>query len=152
MQFSIKTSTAQALRSHCVLVPILGGRKLTEPGKALDAALRGQISAALARNDLAAKAGATQMVYGSAARTARVMLVSMGKDEKISERTFREAVRAAVRQLGTLSANDAVSLLHAVDVDGRDLNWRMAEQVTIARDLAYRFEMMKSRKIGRAHV
>ncbi|MFZ9677288.1 MAG: leucyl aminopeptidase [Quisquiliibacterium sp.] len=146
MQFSIKTSAAQALRSHCVIVPVLGGRKLTEEGKELDDVLHGEITAALARNDLAAKAGSTQMVYSPAARTARVMLVSMGKDAKISERAFREAARGAIRQLGTLSATDAVSLLHAVDVDGRDLDWRLAEQVTIARDLVYRFEVMKSRK------
>jgi leucyl aminopeptidase len=146
MQFSIKTSTAQALRSHCLIVPVIGQRKLTDEGRTLDDALHGAITAALARNDLPQKAGATQMVYGAAAKTARVLLVSMGKENKVTDKAFGEAVRGALRQAGNLSSDEAISVLHDVDVENRDLAWKIAEQVTIARDLAYRFEQMKSKK------
>ena len=57
MQFSIKSSAIEALRTACVLVPVAGTNKLSAGGKALDEAMGGTLSAALARGDLQSKAG-----------------------------------------------------------------------------------------------
>ena len=48
MEFSIKTSAADAMRTDCAIVPVLTGRKLTVGGQALDVALDGALSRALA--------------------------------------------------------------------------------------------------------
>ena len=146
MRFSIKSSTAQALRSDCVIVPVLTGRKLTASGKLVDDALAGALTAALERADLGAKAGSTQLVYADAGKGARALLVSLLTDAKVSQKSFSDAVRGALRHAGTLAKGDASSLLHDVEVDSRDLAWRLSTQVTIARELAYRFDSLKSKK------
>ena len=61
MQFTTKTSAPEKTRCGCAIVAVRGG----EPGaaaKALDAAGGGAIGAALARGDLAAKAGSTLLL------------------------------------------------------------------------------------------
>jgi len=146
MQFSIKTSAVQALRSDCVIVPVLAGRKLTDEGKALDDALHGELSAALKRGDLGPKAGATQIFYGPSAKTARVLLVSLGGEPAPSEKSYADAVRGAFKHVATLAAPDVVSLMHDAELESRDLDWRLAQQVTLAREIAYRFDRMKSKK------
>ena len=112
MQFSIKSSAVEALRTACVLVPVSHGSNLSAGGKALDEAMGGALSAALARGDLQHKAGATLLVYGDARKAARAVLVATGDEAECSERAFTEAVRAGLRQTGALACDDAVSLLH----------------------------------------
>ena len=146
MRFSIKSSPAQALRSDCVIVPVLTGRKLTAAGKLVDDALAGALTAALGRADLGTKAGSTQLVYADSGKGSRALLVSMGSDAKVSQKSFSEAVRGAMRHAGTLAKGDASSLLHDAEVDSRDLAWRISTQVAIARELAYRFDGLKSKK------
>ena len=146
MQFSIKSSAVEALRTACVLVPVSHGSNLSAGGKALDEAMGGALSAALARGDLQHKAGATLLVYGDARKAARAVLVATGDEAECSERAFTEAVRAGLRQTGALACDDAVSLLHEAGVKGKDLAWKLRQQVAVGRDLAYRFDRLKSRK------
>ncbi len=146
MQFSIKSSAIEALRTACVLVPVAGSKQLTVGGKALDEVMGGALSAALARGDLLSKAGSTLLVYGEARKVARAVLVATGDEAEASERGFADAVRAGLRQAGTMACDEAVSLLHEVAVKGRDLRWKLRQQVAVGRDLAYRFDRLKSRK------
>jgi leucyl aminopeptidase len=146
MHFSIKTSAIDTLRSACVLVPVGSGNNLTAGGKALDESLGGALAAALSRGDLQPKAGSTLLVYGEARKVARVVLVATGEDAEASERSFGESVRAGLRQAGATSCEEVVSILHEAGVKGRDLAWKLRQQITVGRDLAYRFERMKSRK------
>jgi leucyl aminopeptidase len=146
MQFSIKTSSVESLRAACVLVPVAGGSRLGASGKLVDESMDGALSGALARGDLQAKAGSTLLVYGEARKLARVVLVAIGDEAEIPERAFADAVRAGLRQAAAMSCDEVVSLLHEASVKGRDLGWKLRQQVTVGRDLAYRFERLKSRK------
>jgi leucyl aminopeptidase len=125
---------------------VLPGRKLGAAGAALDAALGGSLAAAIGHGDLQPKAGSTLMLYGDPKRAARVLLVSMGEEAQVSEKSFTEAVRGALRHLATLAGAEAVSVLHEAEVAGRALDWRLRTQVTLAREAAYRFDRMKSKK------
>ncbi len=146
MDFSIKTSAADAVRTECAIVPVLAGRKLTAGGQALDAALGGALSGALARGDLPAKAGSTLLVYGEPRRVERVLLVALGDDAAVSEKSFAEAAKAGLRGAGALSVAQAASLLHEAEVADRGLGWRLRVQVAAGREAAYRFDRMKSKK------
>jgi leucyl aminopeptidase len=144
MQFSTKTSAPEKTRSGCAIVAVLAGK----PGRAavaIDAASGGVIAAALARGDLAGKAGSTLLV-GLPGANARALLVSVGDDAKVSEKAFTDAARAALRALQGTGAKDAVSWLGDVAVEGRDAAWKLRTQALAARDLAYRFEQMKSKR------
>jgi len=143
MQFSTKTSAPEKTRSGCAIVPVIAG-KPGPAGSAIDAQVGGALSAALARKDLAAKAGATLLV-GLAGPIERVLLVSMGDEPLVSQKAFTDAARAALRALAGTGAKDAVSWLGEVTVDGRDAGWKARTQALAARELGYRFDRMKSK-------
>jgi leucyl aminopeptidase len=144
MQFSTKTSAPEKTRSGCAVVAVFAG-KPGHAAAAVDAASGGAIAAALARGDLAIKAGSTLLV-GLPGANARALLVSMGDDTKVSEKTFSDAARGALRALQGTGAKDAVSWLGEAVVEGRDATWKVRTQAVAARELAYRFEQMKSKR------
>ncbi|MCL4747449.1 MAG: leucyl aminopeptidase [Burkholderiaceae bacterium] len=146
MRFSVKTADPGALRCGCVIVPVLAKARLGEAGTAIDKSLGGAISKALARGDLASKAGSTLLLYGEERKAARVLLVSMGADATISEKSFREATLAGLRHAGTVSSAEVLSVVHEASVENRDLAWQLRVQVLAARQGAYRFESLKSKK------
>jgi leucyl aminopeptidase len=144
MQFSTKTSAPEKTKSGCAILPVRGGK----PGAAaaaIDAATGGAIAAALARGDLAAKAGSTLLV-GLPGPVERALLVSMGDDASVGEKAYSDATRAALRALATTGAKDAVSWLAEVAVEGRDARWKVRTQALAAREQAYRFDRMKSKR------
>jgi leucyl aminopeptidase len=143
MQFSTKTTAPEKTRTGCAILPVLGG-KPTASGKAIDAACGGAIVAAIARGDLAAKAGSTLLV-GLPGSIERVLLVSLGDTGPVTEKTFTDAARAALRSLQGTGARDAVSWLGDIEVTGHGAGWKARTQALAARDLAYRFETMKSK-------
>jgi len=122
----------------------MAGKDLTEGGKALDAAHEGRLAKMIRSGDLPGKAGSTLLVQLDGALP-RVLLVSMGEAAEASEKSFTDGVRGAIKAAGQLAAEEAVSLLHEASVSGRDHAWKLRAQVLIGRELAYRFEAMKSR-------
>jgi leucyl aminopeptidase len=143
MQCSTKTSAPEKTRTGCAIVAVRGGK----PGRAaaaLDAACGGVARAALARGDLAAKAGST-LLLAAGGPADRLLLVSVGTDAALTPRAFTDCARAALKALQGTGATDAVSWLGEVEVTGRDAPWKARTVATVARDLAYRFDRMKSK-------
>lgn len=144
MQFSTKTSAPEKARTGCVILPVINGQ-LRAAGRAIDTTAQGLLKAALARGDLPAKVGSTLLV-GLGGAIERALLVSLGESEPVSEKAFTEASRAALRALSNTGARDALSCLSEAAVQGRGIDWRVRTQVLVARELAYRFDQLKSQR------
>ena len=144
MQFSTKTSAPEKTRTGCAIVAVHGG-KAGAAARAIDAQAGGAIAAALGRGDLPAKAGSVLLV-GLGGAVQRVLLVSVGDESSVSEKSFADAARAAVRALAATGAKDAVSWLGEIEVAGRDARWKARVQALAAREAAYRFDRMKSKR------
>jgi leucyl aminopeptidase len=143
MQFSTKTSAPEKTRTGCAIVAILAG----SPGptaQALDGILNGAISAALARGDLAKKAGSTLLIAGHGS-IERVLLVSAGETAPLSADTFAELSQSVMRALFNTGSKDAVSWLNELDVADRDNPWKTRTLALAARTARYRFDQLKSK-------
>jgi leucyl aminopeptidase len=144
MKFSTRAESIDRLHTDCVWLPVIAGKRLTAGGQAVDAACDGALSAALATGDLQAKAGATLLVRLEGT-VGRALLVSFGDTDEVSEKTWNESVRAAFRAAGALAAQEAVSLLHEASVANRSTGWKLRSQISVGRELAYRFDQLKSK-------
>jgi leucyl aminopeptidase len=149
MDFSIKPldakSTITSLKTGCIAVGVFEDKKLSATAKALNA--KGAIDSALQSGDITGKAGSTLLLRGTAGAGAeRVLLVGLGKEGAVSEKDFTSALQAVVRVFGTLGAKDAVIALPFDIVDKRDTAWGVRAAVLAAREAAYRFDVMKSKK------
>ncbi|MBF1257902.1 MAG: leucyl aminopeptidase [Lautropia mirabilis] len=144
LQFSLKTTAAEKLRTQCLVLPVQAGR-LTPTGAAIDARLDNALSAILKAGDLGKKPGSTQLVPTSVKGLPRILLVSMGHEDTIKAPRFAEAVRSAFRAVLASPATDAFCCLHEAHVELRELPWRVGQIVLAAREVRYRFDDYKSK-------
>ena len=149
MDFSIKTLDAKtsvtAAKTGTLVVGVFENRKLTPAAQALDK--MGAIASALKSGDITGKPGSTLLLRGLTGVAAeRVLLVGLGADEEIADKSFSSATQAAVRALTTVGANDALVALPLDKIKGRDTAWAIRALVLAARDNNYRSDAMKSKK------
>ncbi|HEV7803532.1 MAG TPA: leucyl aminopeptidase [Burkholderiales bacterium] len=147
MQFSIKSMQPGRAKSDCVVVGVFESRKLSSPASQLDEAASGYLANIVRRGDMDGKSGVTLLLHnvpGIAAE--RVLLVGLGREAEFGPRQYREAVAAAVRTLNATGAKDAELHLTALELEGRDSQWRVRQAVVVARETLYRFDAMKSHK------
>ncbi|KAA0218947.1 MAG: leucyl aminopeptidase [Lautropia sp.] len=145
MQFSTRTTPPGRARADCALVPVLAGKELTAGGREIDAVHGGRLAKVIRSGDLPAKAGSTLLVQLDG-HLPRALLVSMGEAREAAARAFTDAVRGALQAAGQLAADEALSLLHEAPVTGRDTEWKLRAQVLTGREIAYRFETLKTKR------
>src|SRR4051812_37188012 len=141
MDFSIKAfdtkNTLAAAKSGCIAVAVFDNKKLSEAAKALDA--NGDIAAAVKSGDISGKPGSTLLLRGVAGVTAaRVLLVGMGADDAVSEKSFAAAVSATFKAFTSLGAQDGIIAFPLENVKGRDLNWAVQNIVIGANEAEFR--------------
>ncbi|MFL9878858.1 leucyl aminopeptidase [Herbaspirillum rhizosphaerae] len=149
MDFSIKTLDAKtsvtAAKTGTLVIGVFENRKLTPAAQALDT--MGAITNALKSGDITGKPGSTLLLRGLTGVAAeRVLLVGLGADDDIVEKSFSAATQATVRALTTVGANDALVALPLDKIKGRDIAWAIRALVLAARDNNYRSDAMKSKK------
>ena len=149
MDFSIKAfdtkNTITSAKTGCVAVAVFENKKMSQAAKALDQG--GEITAALKSGDITGKPGSTLMLRGvSGAAAARVLLVGMGNDETVSEKSFTSAVTATLKTFASIGATDAIIALPMTDVKERDVSWAVRCVVIAANEIAFRTDAQKSKK------
>ncbi|NMF89101.1 leucyl aminopeptidase [Aromatoleum petrolei] len=147
MEFTIKTGAPEKLKTGCLVVGAFAGGTLTDAAAALDKASKGKLAALVARGDLDEKAGALLALHelpGCAAE--RVLVVSLGKQDELADRAWRDAVGAVARALAASPAHDAAVCLADVAPPGRDLEWALQQLARILADGTYRYDVTKSKK------
>jgi leucyl aminopeptidase len=149
MDFSIKTLDAKgaiaSIKTGCIVVGVFENKKLSAAASTLN--LKGAIASALQSGDITGKPGSTLLLRGIAGVAAeRVLLVGLGKEEAVGEKDFASALQAVVRSLASLGAADALIALPYDAVATRDIAWAIRSTILAARDAAYRFDSLKSKK------
>jgi leucyl aminopeptidase len=149
MDFSIKAfdtkNTLAAAKSGCIAVAVFENKKLSEAAKALDAS--GAIAAAVKSGDISGKPGSTLLLRGVAGvNAARVLLVGLGADETVSEKSFAGAVSATLKSFASLGAQDGIIAFPLENVKGRDIEWGVRCIVVAASEAEFRTDAQKSKK------
>jgi leucyl aminopeptidase len=149
MDFSIKAfdtkNTIASAKAGCIAVAVFENKKLSQAAMALDQG--GEITAALKSGDITGKPGSTLLLRGAGgASAARVLLVGLGADEAVSEKSFASAIGATFKAFAQLGAADAIIALPLADVKERDLNWAIRCIVIAAHESEFRTDGQKSKK------
>lgn len=149
MDFSIKAfdakNTIASAKTGCIAVAVFENKKLSQAAKALDSA--GEITAALKSGDITGKPGTALLLRGlKGAAAERVLLIGLGADDAVSEKSFASGVQAAVKAFSTLGAADAIIALPLEEVKERDAAWAIRCVVQAGRESIYRTDSQKSKK------
>ena len=147
MEFTIKTGSPAKLKTGLLVLGAFAGGKLPALTAAADGAAEGRIAALIKRGDLEDKAGSTLLLPDlPGVQAERVLLVSLGKEDELGDKAWRDALAAAAKALAATPAKDAVVALADVELDKRALPWRLQQSARILADGAYRFDALKSDK------
>jgi leucyl aminopeptidase len=152
-KFSIKTGSPEKLKSDCIVAGVYEDLKLSATATALDKASGGRIARTLKNGDMQGRSGNTLLLHdlpGIAA--SRVLLVGLGKQTELKEKTYRDAIAAAVRAVGNTGAKDALISLNETKVGKRPADWNVAQAAIVAGDTLYRFDRMKSKPDNQARL
>src|SRR5262249_42851629 len=115
---------------------------LPSSARAIDEASKGKLSAVIKRGDLDARAGSALMLHdlpGIAAE--RVLTVSLGQRDDVGDKTFRDSVGSAARDLASGPAREAAVAIGDLEPPGRSLAWGVQQASRLLADGAYRFDV-----------
>jgi len=144
MEFSIKTSAAEKQHHNCVIVGVYEGRELSDAAQALDTLSAGYLSNVLTHGDLEGKLDSSLMLHQvPGVQADRVLLVGLGKKAEFGEKQYCKAVRASVKALGAIGADEVLTTLAELPVAGVAARKKVAQLVETALDASYRFDAIK---------
>ena len=144
MEFSIKTGAAEKQHHNCVIVGVYEGRELSDAAQALDTLSAGYISNVLTHGDLEGKLDSSLMLHQvPGVQADRVLLVGLGKKAEFAEKQYGKAVRASVKALGAIGADDVLTTLAELPIAGADVRKKVSQLVETALDASYRFDAIK---------
>ena len=144
MEFSTKSLSPEKAKAGCLVVGVYESARLAPSVAALDKAAGKHLSAILKRGDLSGKVGTSLLLHGVQGCAAeRVLLVGLGKDLTLSDKSYREAIRTTVRALAQTGADSAALYLLEIPVTKRDAAWKAEQAVLLAMESQYRFDGYK---------
>ncbi|MBS3916808.1 MAG: leucyl aminopeptidase [Sulfuritalea sp.] len=147
MEFSIKSGSPEKARYDCIAVGVFDSRKLSEPAQKLDKAAGGHLSGILRRGDMEGKTGTALLMHGTPGIAAeRVLLVGLGQEAEFGEKTYRDAIAAAVKALKNTGSKDILITLSELPVARRNTAWMVRQGVMATHDVLYRADQLKSKK------
>ncbi len=112
MRFEASSRAAAQLRSDCLVVGAFERGDLGPSAGAVDRASRGRVRAPLARGDFSGRANETLLIADAGAvRSARLLLVGLGRRDQFNRRAWRRALVAAVAALARTRIRSAVLAL-----------------------------------------
>jgi leucyl aminopeptidase len=145
MEFSIKSGAPQTGGNGCLVVGVFEPRKLSAAAAGLDRTAQGYLGKVVRRGDMQGRPGTTLLLQDVPGAAARVLLVGLGREAEFRDKQYRDAVAVAIRALNATGAEEASLHLTELVVGKRDVAWKVAHAVTVARESAYRFTRMKSK-------
>lgn len=146
VEFSIKSGLPESRKGDCTVVGIFESRKLSAAAATLDRASKGYLDSIVKRGDMDGKLGATLVLHNVPNISCeRVLLVGLGPEADFHDKQYRDAVAAAIKALIATGTKEASLHLTELAAVNRDIRWRVNHAVTVARDVIYRFDRMKSK-------
>ncbi|MHB1300064.1 MAG: leucyl aminopeptidase [Burkholderiales bacterium] len=146
MEFSIKSTLPEKLKTDCIAIGIFETRKLSDAAKSIDSASGGHISGILKRGDMEGRSGSSLLLHhvpGIAAE--RVLLVGLGKEAEFAEKAYIDAIHTALEAIRNTGAKDAAFYFTAIPVKDRGAGWNIHHAVLEVMDSLYHFDKMKSK-------
>ncbi|GFO71203.1 leucyl aminopeptidase [Bathymodiolus japonicus methanotrophic gill symbiont] len=146
MDYLLANTPLESLSTECLIVAVFNDIKLSPAAQNLDSLSNGVITDILQRGDIKGKVADTLLInYLPHAAFKRALLVGFGDADKLSAKTYREALNAAAKALKSSHISEAVCCLAEINLAGLNATWN-ARQIVESFDAAlYQFNHCKSK-------
>lgn len=140
LEFDLNHDAPASSAADCIVVGAYADGRLTEAGRALDAAADGRLAALVERGDVSGKTGKTALLHDVPGIAApRVLVVGLGDAGKFAVPQYLKAIADAARALKTGPVAHALFTLSSEPVAGRDRAWAIRQAVIATSHALYRY-------------
>ncbi len=152
MEFAVKVGHPLKQKIGCILLPIYETGKISDQIKKLDAHLATQVTALLKKGDIEGKIGQVLLFHPSLSQNGhtekfeRVLLVGCGKVKSLTESEYKEIITLCTQTLKKTHSAEAYSYLAELEVQQRDISWKIKFATELMRELDYEFTDFKTKK------
>jgi leucyl aminopeptidase len=148
MEFSIKASAPEKLKTGCLIVAAFSDKGLCPQGESVNAASKGLL-ARLIKRDLEDKAGSLlPLPLLPGVQAERVLVVSLGKQADYGDKAMRTALATTGRWLAQHSCADAALCATDLLPPQGSLPATLRSAAQLVGDAAYRFDAPRAKKDG----
>ncbi|MDE1460633.1 leucyl aminopeptidase [Spartinivicinus poritis] len=148
MEFLIKNTQPATISTDCLVIPVFENSKLSDTGKALDEAAKGQLHNIIKQGDIAGKPGDTLvMPQLGEVKAKRILLFGAGEqNKKLSTDDLIKSLSAVFAALNQLNLKQAVLALADIHLADREKTWVVRTAAQLAITSQYEFNQLKSTK------
>lgn len=152
MEFAVKVGTPLKQKIGCIVLPVYESGKISDQTKKLEAQIATQILSLIKKGDIDGKIGQTLLFHPtlnqnvSNEKFERVLLVGCGKHKALTEIEYKEIIVASTCALKKTNSTEAYSYLSELDVQNRDVAWKIKYATELMRELDYEFTDFKTKK------
>ncbi len=145
MDFKAASGRADALKSSCVVVTIIGKNQLSPSATQIDKTSGGFISRVLKSGDLSN--GKCILLHAVPKVSAeRVLLIHIkGSLNDISPKAYTDALKTTAAALKNTASKNASLFFSELEVNDKDLSWKVKQQLLITRDANYQYPERQSK-------
>ncbi|NLY12029.1 MAG: leucyl aminopeptidase [Gammaproteobacteria bacterium] len=153
MDFLVKSSSVETLKTSTLVLTVNEQLQLDSQGQLIDTLCAGAISAVLEAGDIQGKLGQTLLLHNLAnLKAQRVLLLGIGKDAELSDRSARKCITAILNILKNLSIKDAALAFADLRFKERDAYASARLVAECLADGLYVFDQFKSEKAPAIHL
>lgn len=147
MDFLVKSSSVETLKTSALVLTVNEQLQLDTQGQLIDNLCAGAITAHLKAGDIKGKLGQTLLLHNLAnLKAQRVLLVGIGKDEQLSDRSVRKLITSVLNIFKSLSIKDAALAFAELTIKDRDAYASTRLITECLADGLYVFDQFKSEK------
>lgn len=147
MEFHASQADVLTQKTHCALVAVFEGGKLSAAAQALNEAGQGSVQKLIKSGDLKGELGESVILHhpeGCAAE--RVLLLGIGKQAGCRPSEFRRAMDSAAKAVKQTGSKQVHLFCEDLVVEGRDEEWKAQQSALAFAHQAYQFQTLKSKK------
>ena len=147
MDFLVNSNAVESLNTSALVLTVNEQLELDSQGQTIDNLCDGALSALIKAGDIQGKLGQTLLLHNLAnLKAQRVLLVGIGKDAELSDRSARKLVSAILNTFKSLSIKDAALAFADVKFKERDAYSSARLIAECLADGLYVFAQFKSEK------
>lgn len=147
MKFVLQQGDLGKKSKDCLIIGVFENNELTVNAQKLDKLSGHYFSKLIKQGDISGKMGQTTWLYHVPhLASERILVVGCGKNQSLSDRSFRTIISNSTKALKTVKIKNAVSYLTELDVIDRDIAWKIKHAIETTAENFYVFDRFKSEK------
>jgi leucyl aminopeptidase len=147
MDYSIETLAFDNQQTDCVIIGVYENNQQTPAAIHVDKISSGIVTQLIERGDIKGKNAEVLWInYIPDCAIKRILVVGLGKKDKLTPKLFRKALSSAISAIKASSVISVRCALIDAEIKDKDISWKTRQIIEVFDDAIYKYQETKSEK------